>query len=1199
MHDGSAVRVDELRVLQLNIGHCRVAQSLALQEARTQGAEVLLLCEVYEPPTNNNNWAFDTSATVAIVATGSHPIQRVWCTASPGMVAAQIGGVVFVSCYAPPRWNITEFERLLESVELEAMSHSAVVVAGDFNARHTEWGSTRCTERGELLLEAVQSLRLQTLNRGDAPTFDGNGVATASRIDVTFASNSICIEDTWEVQATYTASDHRLLSFRVRKPAAAGQRAAGGGGRARGARQRRGPRSRPSNTASDQGRTVHAGRRWKTTQFNKVAFLLALSAANFEERSSTADGIIDALVDACSDTMQRVPTAHHGRRNASVFWWTPELERLKEECRAARDAMLRETDLQRRSYAAAAHRAAKRALQVGIKDSREHEMELLIAAAEDEEFGDGFRVVMARLSGARVPPETDRAELDRIVGDLFPTHQPVVWPEPTREASTAPMRPVTTEELLALAAEMPTRKAPGLDGIPNAAVKASIVQYPEAFRRMYQRCLDGGTFPAEWKRQRLALIPKTGKPPGISSSYRPLCMIDVLGKVLERLILNRLNDYVEQPDSPQLSDWQYGFRRGRSTVAAAERVIAACRPVMSVHRSNGINTRCVMLVALDVRNAFNNASWQAIAAALRDKGVPVCLQRILEDYFRDRHLVYETSEGPVVRDVTAGVPQGSILGPTLWNIMYDGVLGVALPPGAEIVGYADDLVLLCPGVSLEACKDTAERAVEAVSSWMERHLLELAPEKTEMTVISTLRDTNVTINVGGVEIRSSDSIRYLGVRIHRKLLWLPHVQAVSEKAERVVQAVTRLLPHHSGPRTSKARLLAAVAESVIRYAAPIWHAAVNRREAQRVLNRVQRKAASAVARTFRTTSHEVATLIAGMVPICRHIKEDARVYERLHGGQRTQDISREDVKREERDRTLREWQADRDREAADGGASRFQRWTHRLIPDVAAWQSRNHGDVTFHLSQVLSGHGFFREYLCRMGFTSSPDCRMCPTIPETVEHAMFECPRFADARAPLYSANGQAPVTPDNLVAFMCQSPGNWSLACEMASRVTTELQREWKEYRIRMAAEHLDGYAQRVADRDTAREAMAIARNDRRNINRNIERARLRELEQAGRPPPRPPSPTTLQRRREVRRRVRRFRRRRQRRLGGVRRLLAGNRGSDSDQSGLSDDDSSESSGSSDESSSSSPEEEEESRGGGLSGAEAAAASEAEASSR
>ena len=71
-----------------------------------------------------------------VVAVGELPIQRVWCSEARELVAAHFGGVTFISCYALPSLNLSEFECFSEAIELEAFSHPQVVVAGDFNARH-------------------------------------------------------------------------------------------------------------------------------------------------------------------------------------------------------------------------------------------------------------------------------------------------------------------------------------------------------------------------------------------------------------------------------------------------------------------------------------------------------------------------------------------------------------------------------------------------------------------------------------------------------------------------------------------------------------------------------------------------------------------------------------------------------------------------------------------------------------------------------------------------------------------------------------------------------------------------------------------------------------------------------------------------------------------------------------------------------
>ncbi|XP_061519175.1 uncharacterized protein LOC133394321, partial [Anopheles gambiae] len=108
--------------------------------------------------------------------------------------------------------------------------------------------------------------------------------------------------------------------------------------------------------------------------------------------------------------------------------------------------------------------------------------------------------------------------------------------------------------------------------------------------------------------------------------------------------------------------------------------------------------------------------------------------------------------------------------------------------------------------------------------------------------------------------------------------------------------------------------------------------------------------------------------------------------------------------------------------------------------------------MTFHLAQVLSGHGFFRDYLCHNGFTSSPDCQLCVGVPETAEHAFFECPRFAAVRQELLGEGGPDPVCPDTLQRHLLRDADSWSRICEAAKRITAQLQRAWDEERAALA---------------------------------------------------------------------------------------------------------------------------------------------------
>src|SRR5450830_1037148 len=99
--------------------------------------------------------------------------------------------------------------------------------------------------------------------------------------------------------------------------------------------------------------------------------------------------------------------------------------------------------------------------------------------------------------------------------------------------------------------------------------------------------------------------------------------------------------------------------------------------------------------------------------------VPDYLCKILRSYFQNRVLVYETAEGRKSVNITAGVPQGSILGPTLWNGMYNGVLTLKLPKGVVIVGFADDIVLSVTGETLEEVEMLATEAIGTIENWMQ------------------------------------------------------------------------------------------------------------------------------------------------------------------------------------------------------------------------------------------------------------------------------------------------------------------------------------------------------------------------------------------------------------------------------------------------------------------------------------------------
>lgn len=113
-------------------------------------------------------------------------------------------------------------------------------------------------------------------------------------------------------------------------------------------------------------------------------------------------------------------------------------------------------------------------------------------------------------------------------------------------------------------------------------------------------------------------------------------------------------------EAGDLSERQYGFRRGRLTIDAIHEVVMAAK---STERGNYYSRPICLLVTLDVKNAFNSVRWKdALEAMKKDFKIPEYLMRIMRNYLKDRFLLYDTQDGQRKKELTAGVAQGSVLG---------------------------------------------------------------------------------------------------------------------------------------------------------------------------------------------------------------------------------------------------------------------------------------------------------------------------------------------------------------------------------------------------------------------------------------------------------------------------------------------------------------------------------------------------------
>ena len=180
--------------------------------------------------------------------------------------------------------------------------------------------------------------------------------------------------------------------------------------------------------------------------------------------------------------------------------------------------------------------------------------------------------------------------------------------------NTSDDREFTIDEIRKVIEAMDNRKAPGEDNITGEIYKQTFNIFPKSITAMHNGCLRQGVFPKGWKTAKIIPITKPGKHNSVDASkYRPISLLNIGGKVLEKALINRINYHVYSTD--YLNHNQYVFTPQTSTID----VIMAVTEFIE----EGLRTGEVTVTeSLDVEGAFNSAWWPSVLKNLKDSGAP-------------------------------------------------------------------------------------------------------------------------------------------------------------------------------------------------------------------------------------------------------------------------------------------------------------------------------------------------------------------------------------------------------------------------------------------------------------------------------------------------------------------------------------------------------------------------------------------------
>lgn len=1030
-----------LNVLQANVNHSAGAQDLFLQSMVEWNVDVAIVAEPYAVPPNNPLWVGDTEGSVAIVARpGAGPPLAVKARGR-GYVAAVRGEVAFVGVYFSPNRNVAALERFLDVLGplVRRLAPLQVFVAGDLNAKSTAWGNPVTNPKGREVEEWALAAGLSLLNTGAVQTcvrWSGGSV-----VDVTFATPAIARRvEGWRVETEVeTLSDHRYVRFGV-SPASV----------------------RPASSSLSSSSSHRGHSRFPRWALSKLDRELAEEAAIIGRWSlpplseigvdEAACRLCDAFTAVCRAAM---PPAKSPPPQRALYWWTAEIAGLRAACNGARRKYTRSRrrrpqDVDRDDRLRRIYVEKIKILQQAICRAKEAAWLELVRGLDRDPWGRPYKRARNKLRAQSVPiiEQLEPERLGRIVGELFPdtpvgfTPPRMARQTPDEEEGVPP--PVTDAEMEAVLSRLQSKKrAPGPDGVHGRVLSLSLKHLGDSLRELFDRCLRSGQFPGAWKEGRLCLIPKAGRALDSASSVRPVVLLNEAGKALERILASRLVRHLEGGSGPGLSEFQFGFRARRSTIDAFKRLRAVTGE--AEHRRE-----VVVAVSLDIANAFNSLPHSVIREALNFFGVPPYLRRLLEAYLSDRRVAHENRLGSVEwRRVDCGVPQGSVLGPILWDVGYDWVLRGRLLPGMGVICYADDTLVYARGRDYKEAARLAEVGLGLVISRIERLGLRVRIDKTEALLFrGTGRKgppPGAALQIGEERVRLSPHIKYLGLILDGGWTFGPHFATVGPKVIKAASALGRLLPNLGGPSAACRQLYSGVCRSMATYGAPVWADRLTA-SLKAHLRSAQRVVAVRVIRGYRTVSWAAATALAGDPPwelVAEVLAETySYVSDRRSIGENPTPDELLRVRRTGQDALMRRWVEDLARQPYGTGV------TAALRPVLKRWMRRKRRPLTFRLTQVLTGHGCFGDYLCRTAHREpTTRCHDCGAAVDSAQHTLEVCPRWAARRHDLTSVIGGDLSMPGIFIAMLRNDESYQAMAsfCEtvMSQKEADERVRE------------------------------------------------------------------------------------------------------------------------------------------------------------
>uniref|UniRef100_A0A1X7VGL1 Reverse transcriptase domain-containing protein n=1 Tax=Amphimedon queenslandica TaxID=400682 RepID=A0A1X7VGL1_AMPQE len=426
----------------------------------------------------------------------------------------------------------------------------------------------------------------------------------------------------------------------------------------------------------------------------------------------------------------------------------------------------------------------------------------------------GFQSIPCMMSLDSVSASTD-AGIESLFNDFFhsvfshPSAPPNVS-SPPADADTVDNFSFSVSDVYKCLSSLDVHKCCGIDDIPACLLQSCAISLCEPIHHLFSQCVRLSYLPVEWRTHLVTPVYKSGDRSSVKN-YRPILLLCILSKVLERHIFERIYPHI----AATISHNQFGFKKQRSTL---QQLLAHLNNIVSIVAQS----KQVDVAYLDIKKAFDTVDHNLQLEKLWRCGICGEMWGLIKAYLSGRQqcvTVRGCQSG--LLPVTSGVPQGSFLGPLFFILFINDLPGCTIH--SNMLLFADDSKCSKSIASSSDCL-LLQEDLDRVCEWSTSSGLKFNFQKTFLVKYRRKMAAPIVFNYcfGESIVPCNTSCKDLGIIFQEDLSWSAQVKAVLAKAYKTLSLLRRTFRAASTPTVVKKKLYLSLIIPIFTYCAPIW-----------------------------------------------------------------------------------------------------------------------------------------------------------------------------------------------------------------------------------------------------------------------------------------------------------------------------------------------------------------------------------------